>query len=307
VKKLKGTEVFDGIPHAFPETFEGMRFYLQRSRRSFATHSLFYENSGKHLLYTSLTTEVHLLPHACFRRINTPFLSVEYVREGTLFVRQRGEAYSLEAGELFLMQPGMEGEFLVGASSFCKKESFSIFGSLLPALLEKSGLAKLNVIFGINHSPVHRIFGHLNALEGCDSPEALLENTRLTFELLTYLAAPMQAEQAPRTLLELKSHLEESLDKEHTVQEMAQLYGCTPTHLTRLFRRHFHTTPYRLLIECRMRAAAKLLRREPELPIKALIERIGYRDALNFSTEFKKHFGVSPREYRRYLHNINGF
>jgi transcriptional regulator, araC family len=56
-----------------------------------------------------------------------------------------------------------------------------------------------------------------------------------------------------------------------------------------------------------MRAAAKLLRREPELPIKALIERIGYRDALNFSTEFKKHFGVSPREYRRYLHNINGF
>lgn len=301
MKKLRACREFDSISSAFPEMCGEMRYYLHRSRRSFTTHSLFYEATGQSLLYTSQTTEVYLLPHACFRRYNMPFLSVEYVREGNLLVRQRGEAYRLDAGDLFLMQPGLEGEFMVSQSSFCIKESFSIFGALLPELLEKSGLAKLNVLSGINPSPVHRIFGHLNELESEDPSRTLLENSRLTFELLTYLASPMQPEEAPRALLELRSHLEEHLEREYTVRELAQMYGCTPAHLIRLFRHYFHTTPYQLLIRYRLKKAAELLRREPDLAIKVLIEKIGYHDALNFSTEFKKHFGVSPREYRRYM------
>lgn len=102
-------------------------------------------------------------------------------------------------------------------------------------------------------------------------------------------------------MLELRSHLEEHLEREYTVRELAQMYGCTPAHLIRLFRHYFHTTPYQLLIRYRLKKAAELLRREPDLAIKVLIEKIGYHDALNFSTEFKKHFGVSPREYRRYM------
>lgn len=303
MKKLKDTSIFDTIPDTFQKSFGTMSYYLRRSRKEFTTRSLFFEKTEKHLLYTSLTTEVHLLPGACFRRKNASYLSLEYVREGTLFVRQRGEAYRLDAGELFLMQPDLEGEFIV-ESSFCKKESFSIFGTLLPSLLRKSGLDKLNVISGINHYPVHRIFQHLNTLEGHDSPDSLQENAQLTFELLYYLSSPVQADPAPKNLLNLKSYLENSLEKEHTVQEMAQIYGCTPYHLTRLFRHYFHATPYRMLIEFRMKAAAEILRREQRLSIKELTERVGYRNALNFSTEFKKHFGTSPREYQKYIHSI---
>ncbi len=304
MKKWKDFSVFRSVPNTFPETFGRMIYYLRRSRKAYATHSLYFEKKVRQLLYTSLTTEVHLLQGACFRRKNASYLSVEYIREGALFVRQRDEAFRLDPGDLFLMQPDLEGEFVVPEPGYCKKESFSIFGTLLPALLEQSGLGKINVISGINPAPIHRIFQHLGTLEGMQTPAALQENSQLTFELLYYLSSPVYLTFTPKKLLDLRAYMENTLEKEHSVQDLARRYGCTPYHLTRLFRHYFHQTPYRMLIEFRMKAAAEILRREQELSIKEMSERVGYRNALNFSTEFKKYFGMSPREYQKYLDPI---
>ena len=304
MKKLRDLSIFRSVPDICPESFGTMNYYLRRSRKEYAIRSLYFEKKVRQLLYTSLTTEVHLLAGACFRRKNAPYLSVEHILEGALFVRQRGEAFRLDPGDLFLMQPNLEGEFVVAEPGFCKKESFSIFGALLPAFLEQSGLGNINVISGINPSPIHRIFQHLGTLEGVQTPGTLQENSQLTFELLYYLSSPVHANFAPKKLLELRTHLENTLEQEHSVQELARAYGCTPYHLTRLFRRYFHLTPYRMLIEFRMKAAAEILRREQELSVKEVTERVGYRNSLNFSTEFKKYFGMSPREYQKYLEPI---
>lgn len=304
MKRLRDLSVFQPIPEILSESFGTMSYYLRRSRKEYCVRSLYFEKREKQLLYTSLITEVHLLAGACFRRRNAPYLSVECVRDGTLYVRQRNEAYRLEPGEIFLMQPDLDGEFLVGESGFCKKESFSIFGTLLPGFLQKSGLDQENVIGGINSSPVHRIFQHLGTLEGIQTPAALQENSQLTFELLYYLSSPGHADFVPKKLLDLKTYMADTLEQEHSIQELASLYGCSPYHLTRLFQRFFHQTPYRMLIEFRMKAAAEILRREQEISIKEVTGMVGYQNALNFSTEFRKYFGMSPREYQKYIDPI---
>lgn len=59
-----------------------------------------------------------------------------------------------------------------------------------------------------------------------------------------------------------------------------------------------------MLIEFRMKAAAEILRREQEISIKEVTAMVGYQNALNFSTEFRKYFGMSPREYQKYIDPI---
>ena len=107
--------------------------------------------------------EVHLLRGAHYLRRHAPFLSIEYVREGTLLVRQRGRMYELEQRELFLMQPEIENEFLSGEGG-CRKISVMLKGRVLPAMLGESGLDRVNVLSG----------GHIHRWSGCFARSANL-------------------------------------------------------------------------------------------------------------------------------------
>ena len=58
-------------------------------------------------------------------------------------------------------------------------------------------------------------------------------------------------------------------------------------------------SPGKYIHTLRMTAAAELLLDHPELSIKEISARIGYSNALNFSTAFRKFFNVSPQLYRK--------
>ena len=57
------------------------------------------------------------------------------------------------------------------------------------------------------------------------------------------------------------------------------------------------------LIEMRMEQAAKLLCVLPLLSIKEIADRTGYSNSMNFSTAFRRWYGMSPRQYRKQTFN----
>lgn len=98
-----------------------------------------------------------------------------------------------------------------------------------------------------------------------------------------------------RKLLDyMESHLEEKLSREL----LARRCGCSVPALIRLFRTSLDSSPYRVLTRLRMQRAVRLLV-ERELSVKEIAARVGYDNALNFSTEFRKRYGVPPSAYRR--------
>ena len=70
-----------------------------------------------------------------------------------------------------------------------------------------------------------------------------------------------------------------------------------------LFRKEFTAAvgvpPGHYRIRRRMDAARHLLRAEPNLQISAIADRLGYVSVYEFSAQFKKHLGMSPRAYRQ--------
>lgn len=67
-------------------------------------------------------------------------------------------------------------------------------------------------------------------------------------------------------------------------------------------RRRFHeatgTSPHGYLLQCRAAEARRLLG-ETDLPVKAIADRLGYRDVYFFSRQFRQLTGVPPATYRR--------
>lgn len=79
--------------------------------------------------------------------------------------------------------------------------------------------------------------------------------------------------------------------------ELAKLCRCSVTRFRRLFRSQFGMSFRSKQVQLRLEIARQLLR-ESNVPIKEVGRSCGYAADGTFSTMFKKHFGISPRQMR---------
>ena len=276
----------------------GMEFFHTPARRCYRMRQL-QSGAVDDLLRIECICEVHLLKKAHYMRRHAPFLSIEYVKQGSLLVRQRGKGYELEQGELFLMQPELENEFLSGDSG-CQKISVMVKGKILSPFLEESGLNVVDVLTSIDSRHIEQVFQEVSELADEAPNINSTRNSQLTFELLQLLRIPSSDLKIPDELTALCKELEQHLEHNWMQQEMAKRCSCSCTHLVRLFRRYLNTTPHQYLLDLRMRYAQRLLA-DRKFSIKEIADLAGYDDSMNFSTGFRKQFGISPRDYRKQL------
>jgi AraC-like DNA-binding protein len=92
-----------------------------------------------------------------------------------------------------------------------------------------------------------------------------------------------------------------NLDNNLTIRELAFLCNMSLSTFKRKFSEAFNTTPKQYFIEHRMRKAIALLK-ENRRPSDIYTE-LGYEGLPAFSTEFKKHFGVSPKAFIKSGHS----
>lgn len=111
----------------------------------------------------------------------------------------------------------------------------------------------------------------------------------------------IQVELAKRTAKILSDHLSLHIP----VRQIAERFSVSETSLKNYFRGVYGQNISAWLREIRMDEAAKLLS-ETKRPIAEISEQVGYSNQGKFAAVFKKQFGRSPLEYRRFknLENI---
>lgn len=82
------------------------------------------------------------------------------------------------------------------------------------------------------------------------------------------------------------------------VSDIAQSLSISPNYLANLFKKELGISPKTMLTEYRMKKAVQYLT-STTLSIKEVALKVGYDNALHFSTEFKKFYKLSPIMYRR--------
>src|SRR5262249_48164123 len=91
--------------------------------------------------------------------------------------------------------------------------------------------------------------------------------------------------------------IEENLERDLSLGEIAQAVELSPFHFARSFKQTTGVTPIQFLMQRRIEAAKRLLA-ESELPIVEIGLRVGLKNQSHFTTLFRKFTALTPRSYR---------
>lgn len=100
-------------------------------------------------------------------------------------------------------------------------------------------------------------------------------------------------------------YMREEMHLDPTLTEAAAMVKLSRERLRHVFTEHTGLTFKQYLRRLRLEAACHLLVTE-KLTIEQVVDRIGFKGLNHFSVNFRKEYGISAGDYRKYcLHRIN--
>ena len=97
----------------------------------------------------------------------------------------------------------------------------------------------------------------------------------------------------------IRAYIYESIFQNLTEEAVAAHFGISTGYLSRLFKEFSPGGFSAYLKECKLEAAAQLLREKKCKSISELAQKLGYSSTTYFSRQFKKRFGLLPHEYSK--------
>jgi AraC family transcriptional regulator len=94
-------------------------------------------------------------------------------------------------------------------------------------------------------------------------------------------------------------YIEEHLDAELTLEQMAALAHLSAYHFARRFKAATGLPPHRYVISRRVERAQQLLQLDSDLSLAEIAARVGFSDQSQFSHRFKRVVGVTPNQFRK--------
>lgn len=100
------------------------------------------------------------------------------------------------------------------------------------------------------------------------------------------------------------NYISQNLDRELSLEEIAQQASFSMFHFHRIFKAVVGETIAEFTRRVRLEVAANHLRSKPNDSITTIALQYAFSSSQNFSKAFRQHFKVSPSEYRKYKRKI---
>lgn len=166
-------------------------------------------------------------------------------------------------------------------------------------------IVKTPIIIKAGDIPVlHQMFKNIiENLKNCD----ITSNLRARAAFLNILSwyfehislDDITIEESPvEKLNAVVAFMENNLDKEISIEEMAEIVHFHPNYFIKFFRNHMDCSPVQYVNRLKVEKAKQLLK-STNLSIRNIAEKTGFNEAGYFSRTFKKYTGHTPREFRK--------
>jgi AraC family transcriptional regulator, arabinose operon regulatory protein len=230
-------------------------------------------------------------------RKKSDIYAIEYVCEGNAFLIQDGKEYIINKGEIFILRKDAEHTYGVGPAGFLLKRFITFDGMELENLFRFLALWGRDTMVPSEPWKLEKLLKRFTSiLSGQQMENTDILFSTMLYNLMLYLSLSVETK-VPPLVDKAVGYLQKNLNRSVSREELSDYLGVSLQSANKLFLTYFKCSPIKYFIGRRMNWAMQLLTMT-KYTIKEIASMIGYDDPLYFSAQFKKHFGVSPTNYR---------
>ena len=251
------------------------------------------------VLWPRYFSEVKRYGEAWFRFRNSYDMVFEILLDGAMEYTQNGVTEIVRPGEIYIIHSGSDTVFTAGNQSYFHRLRLSLCGNLVRSAARELRLIHHRILRPANleyFEEEFRRFGDLiREHDSAKAPRISADAYRIMAELAE---SSRRADPLPERLERLIGEMRSSLDTNFSIREFALSQKIEIHTLMRLFRKYLNTSPHEYLTCLRMEEASHLVG-GTDLSMKEIAGMLGYVNSLYFSSVFHRHFGMSPKQYRK--------
>lgn len=247
----------------------------------------------------------HLIagPEHHIRRDHYPGHELILCLRGRGWTRVAGRTHQVRKGDLVWLNCHHPHEHGAVKSDPWEVYWIRVEGPRLEQMGELLGIRANPVLAGFDRVAAIPLFRELFRLIPSQDPgaPAKIHATVAQLLALAFQVRRQSAEQGPAVPPALARSVERMklfYFEKHSVASLARIAGQSSTHFARIFKSAFGTSPIDWLRRERISQAKRRLT-DTQDDIKEIAEQVGYADRFFFSKDFKRHTGMTPREFRR--------
>lgn len=245
------------------------------------------------------------------------FMELMLIRDGEGSFTIDQQRYHVQKGDLLFINPGIlhQGhppisdtplrEFYIGFCDFCFKgqEANTMHlpgGSCILHLDEKPFITISRLADQMNLEATSTHPGRYFMLRSLLTQMILLLYRMLNEKEEDYREGFYFESNGHQYVVEqIVDYMHQHYNEKISLDQIAANMYLSPFYISRIFKNELQDTPINYLITLRMEKACELLAQDSRLAIQDIARSVGYDDAYYFSKLFKKHYGISPSNYRK--------
>ena len=226
------------------------------------------------------------------RRINRPHWAIILKYEGETIYKNNGKSYISNAKNMIILPKGSNYEWQCTSP-----------GRYYTIEFDCDTVCEELFSFPINsYEKILQLYKDGEYKKNSNKPIYKLELLKTAYSILLLLLKekhPSYTSLTKRQKIEpavdfLMKHYNQSIKNE----DLAKLTGLSTIYFRKIFTEYFGISPITYLHKLRIKKAKEILRSDYE-SVSNIAESLGYPDVYDFSRTFKKHVGVSPRQYAK--------
>ncbi len=234
------------------------------------------------------------------------FYLLHFVTNGTGTFHISNQSYTLKAGDLFFIPPGILTFYQADTDTPWSYTWIGMRGTILPKVFNDAGLSKKNPILKYSDrllDALNNVYLHSNT-DGFDSLSTAGCLYLFLDELTKCGTSTGNVLTVQQTYIDAAvKYIDQNIYNSISVSALSDMLGIDRSYFCSIFKMSMGVSPQQYIINLKMQKA-KLFLETTNVDIKYIADSLGYKDLYAFSHTFKRIHGISPKEWRTQKKNL---
>lgn len=226
------------------------------------------------------------------------FYLIHYIYSGQGELHINNKAYKVHAGQFFLIYPKQTAYYKADDNEPWLYRWIEFDGSFSEKLMTVTGFSHENHVIN-DHNGVGNALKNIIDL-GWSDFETIMSYFWSFIAALTRGKLLKKDENTAETYVSnAKNYIRSNVHKRITISEIAHFLNIDRSHLARIFKSICGISTQQFIISLKMETASQSLKKS-SMTIKEVAGSVGYDNQMEFSKLFKKHFNMTPTQWREH-------